>query len=84
MPAFQKSDELLKQHKLIHDGLDQFKACLDECSSGERELRLNELRKLMDGFGEVLWTHLNDEVKELGAENMRKFWSPEEMLRMPM
>lgn len=29
----------------------------------------------MDTFGSVLWAHLNDEVVELGAESMRKFWS---------
>ena len=84
MPAFRKELELLTQHKLIHDGLDKFEAYLQACSSGERELRLEELKALMDGFGEVLWAHLDDEVKELGAYNMSKFWSVEEMRSLPM
>ncbi|KAF2631189.1 hypothetical protein BU25DRAFT_428909 [Macroventuria anomochaeta] len=84
MPAFKKELELLTQHKQIHAGLDKLTKYLDECNSGERELRLSELKEILDGFGKVLWQHLDDEVKELGAENMRKYWSKEEMVRMPM
>ncbi|KZM23922.1 uncharacterized protein EKO05_0009266 [Ascochyta rabiei] len=83
-PAFKKELELLTQHKQIHVGLDKLTKYLDECSTGERELRLPELKKILDGFGKVLWQHLDDEVKELGAENMRKYWTKEEMIRMPM
>lgn len=84
MPAFKKELELLTQHKQIHKGLDAFGKYLDECNSGERELRLSEMREIMDGFGEVLWQHLDDEVKELGADNMRKYWTIQEIQRMPM
>ena len=84
MPAFRKELELLTQHKQIHQGLDKFEAYLEECKSGERELRLEEMKALMDTFGAVLWAHLDDEVKELGAEKMRKFWTIQEMRSMPM
>jgi len=84
MPAFRKELELLTQHKQIHDGLDKFEAYLAECRSGERELRFAELGKVMDGFGAVLWEHLDAEVHELRAENMRLYWTPEEMRRLPM
>ncbi|KAL8673397.1 MAG: hypothetical protein Q9168_002187 [Polycauliona sp. 1 TL-2023] len=84
MPAFRKELELLTQHKLIHAGLDQFQAYLEGCAKGERDLSLTELKALMDGFGTVLWAHLNDEVQQLGAENMRKYWTPAEMKSMPM
>ncbi|KAI8942731.1 hypothetical protein NX059_000777 [Plenodomus lindquistii] len=82
MPAFRKELELLTQHKQIHVGLDKLEAYLEECSDGERELRMNELKEILDGFGEVLWAHLDDEVEQLGAENMRKFWTLEEMKSM--
>jgi hypothetical protein len=36
----------------------------------------------MDEFGAVLWAHLEVEVEELKAENMRKFWSLEETRRL--
>jgi len=84
MPAFRKELELLTQHKQIHNGLDKFEDYVRRCRSGETDLRMDELKTLMDGFGDVLWAHLDDEVKQLGAENMRKYWSPQEMKRMPM
>lgn len=84
MPAFRKELELLTQHKQIHAGMDKLTAYLDECSSGERELRLPELKAVLDTFGTVLWQHLDDEVKELGAENMRKYWTLDEMRKIPI
>jgi hemerythrin-like domain-containing protein len=84
MPVFKREMELLTQHKQIHEGLEKFEAYVDGCKSGERELRLEEMKGLMDLFGKVLWEHLDDEVRTLGAENMRKYWTVEEMRRMPM
>jgi hemerythrin-like domain-containing protein len=84
MPAFKKELELLTQHKQIHVGLDKLEKYLEECAEGERELRMGELKVILDGFGKVLWQHLDDEVKQLGAENMRKYWTIEEIRRMPM
>jgi hemerythrin-like domain-containing protein len=84
MPAFRKELELLTQHKQIHNGLDKFEKYLEECASGERELRMGEMKDILDTFGTVLWQHLDDEVKQLGAENMRKYWTAEEIRRMPM
>ncbi|KAF2121428.1 hypothetical protein BDV96DRAFT_609499 [Lophiotrema nucula] len=84
MPAFKNRDELLAQHQKIHEGLEKLEEYLEACRGGERELRLGELKGVLDGFGKVLWQHLDDEVKQLGAENMRKYWTPEEMRRMPM
>ena len=84
MPKFRKELHLLTQHKQIHAGLDMFEEYIEKCKSGEKELRLEEMKGIMDTFGEVLWQHLDDEVEQLGAENMRKFWSVAEMRRMPM
>ncbi|OCK78955.1 hypothetical protein K432DRAFT_300900 [Lepidopterella palustris CBS 459.81] len=83
MPAFRRELQLLSQHQEIHTGLEKMRAYLEECRRGERELRLGELKEVLDGFGSVLWTHLDEEVRELGAENMRRFWTVEEMRRMP-
>ncbi|KAI9761012.1 MAG: Serine/threonine kinase [Chaenotheca gracillima] len=79
MPAFRKELELLSQHKQIHAGLDTFQDYLNDCRSGEQELRMEKVQELMDAFGKVLWEHLDDEVKQLAAENMRKYWTKEEM-----
>ena len=84
MPKFRKELHLLTQHKQIHNGLDKFEDYIDKCKTGEKEVRLDEMKGIMETFGEVLWQHLDDEVKELGAENMRKYWTMDEMRRMPM
>jgi len=87
MPEFKagpNAAELLRQHKEIHKGLDGFEEYLKKCKSGETELDLKTLKLKMDTWGEVLWKHLDQEVKTLGAENMRKYWTLEEMRRMPM
>ncbi|MCJ1261592.1 hypothetical protein MMC22_001458 [Lobaria immixta] len=83
MPSFRHELELLTQHKEIIAGLTKFDSYLEECSVGKRELRLEELKELMDAFGEVLFAHLGDEVEQLGADNMRKYWSMEEVQKMP-
>jgi hypothetical protein len=57
---------------------------LKSVKNGEKELELTVLKGKMDSWGKVLWTHLDQEVKTLGAENMRKYWTLEEMRRMPM
>ncbi|EER24070.1 hypothetical protein D8B26_002245 [Coccidioides posadasii str. Silveira] len=84
MPAFRKGVGLIDQHRQIHAGLEKLNVYLEECKGRERELRLEELKAVMDGFGDVLWRHLDEEVRELGAEEMSKYWSLEEMRRMPM
>jgi len=82
MPRFREQEAMKAQHRAIHDGLDRFGRYLEGCRGGERELRLGELGEIMDGFGDVLWQHLDQEVKELEAANMRRFWTVEEMRRM--
>ena len=84
MPAFREEMEMKTAHKTIHAGLEKMEPYLDECRSGERELVLKELKIIMDEFGAVLWQHLDEEVAQLGAENMRKYWTVAEMQRMPM
>jgi hemerythrin-like domain-containing protein len=83
-PNYKGAAELLRQHKAIHEGMDVFEAYLHAVREGETELDLKVLKTKMDSWGEVLWKHLEQEVKTLGAENMRKYWTLDEMRRMPM
>jgi hemerythrin-like domain-containing protein len=83
-PKYKGAAELLRQHKEIHDGMDVFQLYLKQCESGEVDFDLRVLKTKMESWGTVLWTHLDQEVKTLGAENMRKYWTVEEMRRMPM
>jgi hemerythrin-like domain-containing protein len=87
MPEFKagrNAAELLRQHKEIHKGMDEFEEYLNDVRRGEKELELSVMKTKMNSWGEVLWKHLDQEVKTLGAENMRRYWSLEEMRRMPM
>jgi hemerythrin-like domain-containing protein len=87
MPEFAagpNAAELLRQHREIHKGMDGLEEYLRRCQSGETELDLRTLKTQLDSWGEILWKHLDQEVKTLGAENMRKYWTLDEMRRMPM
>lgn len=84
MPEFRKELDLLSQHKQIHAGLEKLEFYLEECRSGAEDLRREEVKRLMQGFGEVLWKHLDEEVQTLRADNMRKYWSLDEMRGLPM
>jgi hypothetical protein len=86
MPEFRAEDknnkeaaELLQQHKVIHTGLGITSDYLEKCQKKEVDFELSVLKEKMDTFGEVLWTHLDQEVKALGAENMRRYWTIDEM-----
>jgi hypothetical protein len=40
--------------------------------------------EVMESFEKILWQHLDEEVVQLGAENMRKFWTIDELKMLPM
>lgn len=84
MPSFREELELLTQHKRIHEGLERLEDYVAACRSGEREFRMSELMDIMDSFGTVLFQHLDEEVAQLGADNMKLYWTPQEMRTMPM
>ena len=79
-----KAAHLLKQHERIHEGMDIFEAYLKGCRSGETELDLRVMKQKMDTWGDVLFQHLDDEVRCLGAENMRKYWNLQEVRSFPI
>lgn len=84
MSEFQPGAKALEQHKLIHAGLDRLEEYMVDVKRGERELRREEVKGILDAFGSVLWSHLEEEVQCLGAERMRRSWSREEIARLPM
>lgn len=92
MPEFQRGDgkkgggaaELLRQHEEIHVGMEGMRGYLRRCRDGEEDLDMAALKAQMQSWGTVLWTHLDQEVQTLGAENMRKYWTVDEIRRIPM
>ena len=89
MPEFKSGSgkgaaELLRQHREIHAGMDVFEDYLRRCRNRETELEMGVLKEKMDTWGAVLWKHLDQEVKTLGAENMRKYWTLQEVRSLPI
>ncbi|WVQ81972.1 hypothetical protein IAT38_004099 [Cryptococcus sp. DSM 104549] len=89
MPQFaagaRESGEHLKKHKGIHDGLEKYDKVLSEALANPSSYDPAKLRAVLDGFREVLFTHLDEEVKDLGAESMKAAgWTLEELKRIPM
>ncbi|KAI3320415.1 hypothetical protein HD806DRAFT_506295 [Xylariaceae sp. AK1471] len=79
-----KAAELLQQHVEIHKGMEGLEDYLRKCLSGEADLEMGVLKAQLDTWGTVLWTHLDQEVRTLGAENMRRYWSLDEMRKLQM
>ncbi|KAK6531478.1 hypothetical protein TWF281_008282 [Arthrobotrys megalospora] len=88
MPAFQKHNkehgEMIAHHRQIHKGLERFEDYVNACKSGEKDFVASDMLELMESFEKVLWQHLDEEVQQLGAENMRKYWTIEELKMLPM
>lgn len=83
MPGFETGGFAKSQHLEIHDGLDDVWKYLAAVRKGEEDLKRAEVRRIMDSFGDVLWTHMGEEVEALRAENMSKYWTLEDMKRLP-
>ncbi|KAF2761736.1 hypothetical protein EJ05DRAFT_183439 [Pseudovirgaria hyperparasitica] len=76
--------EIYAQHREIHTGLDTLHEYLKAWAREEKiEVDLVEIKRQMDGFGEVLWRHMDEEVQMLKAENMMLYWTKEEMEGLP-
>lgn len=91
MPEFQtggkggkKAAELLQQHKEIHVGMDSMQEYLGGCREGKYDMEMRVLKAKMDTWGAVLWKHLDQEVKTLEADNVRQYFSLEEIKKIPM
>ncbi|WVQ99898.1 hypothetical protein IAU59_007041 [Kwoniella sp. CBS 9459] len=89
MPQFahgkREAGEHLKSHKAIHDGLEKYDRFLRDSLEDASNYDATKLRTIMDGFRDVLFSHLDEEVKDLGAESMKAAgWTLDELRRIPM
>ncbi|KAI9031111.1 hypothetical protein DFJ74DRAFT_654655 [Hyaloraphidium curvatum] len=83
IPEFSSAGVLTAQHGEIHAGMDRMKALLEACRKGERELRLSELKEVMDSFGPALMRHLDQEVRLLEPENLSRYYRVDELGLIP-
>nr|GAT56342.1 predicted protein [Mycena chlorophos] len=74
----------IESHKGIHEGLESLDALVKKFKSEPSTYSPAEMRACLDGFREVLFTHLDQEVSDLSGENMKKIWTLEELSTIPM
>ncbi|ORY35423.1 hypothetical protein BCR39DRAFT_509569 [Naematelia encephala] len=89
MPQFQagarEGGEHLESHRQIHEGLERYEKYLEDSLANSSKYNAGALRAIMDGFREVLFRHLDEEVHDLGAESMKAAgWTLKEIRAIPM
>ncbi|TCD69800.1 hypothetical protein EIP91_006113 [Steccherinum ochraceum] len=84
MPEFRANEAHIKSHHGIHVGLDAMSALLQKWKADPKEYSPEDMKACLDSWREVLFKHLDEEVRDLSATNMRKYWTLQEMDRLPM
>lgn len=84
MPEFAAAHEHTASHVKIHDGLERYTTYLDAAKRAPEKYKADELKEIMDALASVLFPHLEDEERSLKKENMQKYWTLEELKRLPM
>lgn len=82
------------QHQQIHDGLDRYDAALADFRKAPSTYSPAQLRAVMDSFRDVLFlrtstclsrsltsSDLDEEVKTLGADSIRRYYTLDECAR---
>ncbi|KAH9892499.1 hypothetical protein C8Q73DRAFT_698298 [Cubamyces lactineus] len=84
MTSFKDDEVHLKSHEAIHHGLDELTALIRKWSEEPSKYSPEEMRACLDSWREVLFKHLDQEVQDLSGENMKKYWTLEELERIPI
>ncbi|KAF8893791.1 hypothetical protein BD779DRAFT_1503431 [Infundibulicybe gibba] len=79
MPNFGSGEDHIESHRKIHKGLDDLEALVKKFQSDPTSYRPSEMRNCLDSFRTVLFKHLDDEVADLSGENLKKYWTLEEV-----
>ncbi|KAG8885808.1 hypothetical protein FRB97_009514 [Tulasnella sp. 331] len=82
--AFKPDAKHIDSHHQIHQGLDQLNALLESIRATPSSYSPTTFRETLDSFRTVLFTHLDQEVRDLGADEFRKHFTLEEMSEIPM
>jgi len=82
MPAFSQNEKHLKSHEGIHEGLDRLSLLTTAYRKDPTSYSPEKIRECLDSFRDVLMTHLDEEVEDLSAENMKKYWTLAELERI--
>ncbi|EJD02598.1 uncharacterized protein FOMMEDRAFT_19894 [Fomitiporia mediterranea MF3/22] len=84
MPSFAENDQHRKSHEGIHDGLVKLGAITREFRENPTSYSPERMRECLDSFRDVLMKHLDEEVEDLRGENLKKYWTLEELDKIPI
>ncbi|KEP54559.1 hemerythrin HHE cation-binding domain protein [Rhizoctonia solani 123E] len=84
MPNFANNERHKNSHKVIHAGLDKLKNLVTGWKEVPTTFSPATLRSCLDEFKPPLFKHLEEEVRDLSAENLKKYYTLEEVDRLPM
>ncbi|KAJ7042111.1 hemerythrin HHE cation binding domain-containing protein [Mycena alexandri] len=81
MPEFstETNDAHIDSHKAIHEGLEEMTTLVNKFKKEPSTYSPDQMRTCLDGFRAVLFDHLDAEVHDLRAENLKKYWKLEEL-----
>jgi hypothetical protein len=71
-----------ESHRLIHAGLDRYGRLLTTFRADATSYDPSKLRAVMDSFRKVLFEHLDQEVADLGQQNMIRYVRPRETMAL--
>ncbi|KAK4048242.1 hypothetical protein OIV83_004947 [Microbotryomycetes sp. JL201] len=82
MPEFDATHP--DEHKEIHAGMDRTEAYIKRVEKSPSLFSASEMRDILSSWGFVLFHHLDAEVASLKADNLRRYWTLDEVRRLPM
>lgn len=74
VPAFRPhTSEHVVAHRVIHAGLEKYEAYIQKALAKPSEYNAREFREVMDSFRKPLYDHLDQEVRDLSPDNLKKY-----------
>ncbi|THU95640.1 hypothetical protein K435DRAFT_966293 [Dendrothele bispora CBS 962.96] len=74
----------LASHKAIHDGIENLGTLISKYKADPTTYSPSEMRTCLDNWRGSLFNHLDEEVADLRGENLKKYFTLEEVENMPM
>ncbi|GAA5829613.1 hypothetical protein JCM11251_000223 [Rhodosporidiobolus azoricus] len=82
MPQF--AEEHQEEHDTIHEGMHQLELLISRFRAEPSTYSPAELQKNLTSWGPILFYHLNAEVESLKPDVLRRYWTLDEVKRLPM
>jgi len=84
MSVFGDNAKHRNAHAIIHEGMNRLSALVGRYQRDPTIYSPVEIRDCLDSFRDVLVSHLAEEEKDLSGENMKQYYTLEEVDRLPM